>query len=241
MSISWFYEPHVNEGLFELSEASAKHALQVLRLRQGDALVVTNGLGKRFEGIIASATKKSCQVQLQAPHEEGRLVKRKVAIAISPLKNTSRFEWFLEKATELGVAEIVPLLCKRTIPGHFRYDRMLNICISAMLQSQQTWLTVLHQPMTFQTLIEEKEINPSLKQYHQKWIAHCEPLEKHELAKVLQPGMPDGLLLIGPEGDFTPEEITVATGLHYNPVALGNTRLRTETAGIAGATLLCQA
>ncbi|MDE3145340.1 MAG: RNA methyltransferase, partial [Bacteroidota bacterium] len=145
------------------------------------------------------------------------------------VKNASRFEWFLEKATEMGVCEIIPLLCHRTERQHFRFDRMNNILIAAMLQSQQTWLPALQTPTSFQTVVDQS-------QYTQKLIAHCEEDQKKDMKDVQL--MNDVQILIGPEGDFTSDEILSAIQKNYKPVSLGNTRLRTETAGVMASALL---
>jgi 16S rRNA (uracil1498-N3)-methyltransferase len=152
-----------------------------------------------------------------------------VSIAISITKNSSRFEWFLEKATEMGVNEIIPLLCERTAKEKFRYDRMHGILVSAMLQSQQTWLPKLHQPTNFDAVVEKAS-------HEQKFIAHCLPEQKQQLSSAIY--QQSSIILIGPEGDFTPREIVTAIATGFVPVALGNTRLRTETAGMVAAALL---
>ena len=154
---------------------------------------------------------------------------KKTTIAVSLLKNASRFEWFLEKATEVGVTEIIPLICSRTEHTRFRFERMQQILISAMLQSQQSWLPVLHEPIKLQALFEEHLAT-------QKFIAHCEEDNKTPIHSIsLSESV---LMLIGPEGDFTPEEIRLAIHHAYQPVSLGNTRLRTETAAIVASTFL---
>ena len=148
---------------------------------------------------------------------------------ISILKNAGRLEWFLEKAAEIGVSEIIPLLCKRTERQHFRFDRMNAVLIAAILQSQQTWLPQLHEPTDVKTFIQQSS-------YQQKLIAHCENDTKQELSNL---SIQDHVqILIGPEGDFTHEEIEFALQNQYQPVSLGNTRLRTETAGVVAASLL---
>jgi 16S rRNA (uracil1498-N3)-methyltransferase len=216
-----------------LDEATSKHIAQVLRMQVGEKIRLTNGLGTLAEAEIIVSHKKASEVKILSTttHEkEGR----KVGIAISPVKNASRFEWFLEKATELGVTDIYPLLCHRTEREHFRHDRMNAICISAMLQSQQAWLPILHQPIAF-----DKLITASNQEYKKRWIAHCEEDgEKKQLSAALNSSMDDALILIGPEGDFTNDEIATALTSGYSSVALGNTRLRTETAGVVAATLL---
>ena len=148
---------------------------------------------------------------------------------MSLLKNSNRFEWFLEKATEIGVAEVIPLLCERTEKQHFRYDRMKNICVSAMLQSQQVWLPALSEPASFASVCEAGN-------YRQKLIAHCMEGEKKTLAGVGDAS--SQIILIGPEGDFTEREVELAKENGFMAVSLGHTRLRTETAGVAAATLM---
>jgi len=236
MEIPYFFHESASVGeQVNLDETNSRHAMQVLRMQQGDLLQLTNGQGILWSGTISAAGKKSCMVSIEKEEKLPRSVLRKFAVGISPLKNTGRFEWFLEKATELGIAEIFPLLCLRTVREKFRHDRMRQICISAMLQSRQVWLPVLHEPQPYAKFIGGELAHA----YNQRWIAHCEGYEKHHLARVLQPGMLDSLLLIGPEGDFTNEEIFAATNAGYVAVSLGQTRLRTETAGVVGAALLC--
>jgi 16S rRNA (uracil1498-N3)-methyltransferase len=154
---------------------------------------------------------------------------RKVSIAISLLKNTNRLEWFLEKATEMGISEIIPLLCQRTEKQQFRFDRMNQILISAMLQSQQTWLPVLQQPTKIEEVIA-KAVDT------QKLIAHCEETNKQQILQLAI--TKEVQILIGPEGDFTTTEINLALHKGYLPVSLGDSRLRTETAGVVAAALL---
>jgi len=148
------------------------------------------------------------------------------------LKNSNRFEWFLEKATEIGINEIIPLICERTEKQKFRYDRMKGICTSAMLQSQQVWLPILHEPRPFNHLTIEQ-----FKQ-SQKFIAHCIEEKKRNLSDLVNDSLPSQIILIGPEGDFTPDEIQLALQNHFIAVSLGETRLRAETAGVVAATIL---
>ncbi|CAN5416402.1 16S rRNA (uracil(1498)-N(3))-methyltransferase [soil metagenome] len=234
MALPFFYHSILTESAsnFELDEATSKHVVQVLRMKTGEKIQLTNGKGLVAIAEIVSSNKKSCTVTITESVEQPSAAKRRVGIAISPVKNSSRFEWFLEKATELGVTDIYPLLCIRTEREHFRYDRMNAICISAMLQSQQSWLPILHHSFGFNNLVEKENT------YQHKWIAHCTEDEKQPLVSSITNAMYDSLILIGPEGDFTPEEINLAIVNGYRPVALGDTRLRTETAGMVVATLL---
>ncbi len=229
MSLPYFYQPSISaSGSFILNEETSKHCIQVLRMKAGEPLQLTDGRGNIYKAIIKREDKRHCEVLIEATSFQPQ-VERKVCIGISLLKNASRFEWFLEKATEMGVSEIIPLLCSRTERQHFRFDRMQNIVISAMLQSQQVWLPVLHQPIEI-----IKTIQSSAKQ--QKLIAHCEEGVKTAITSL---SLTNNLqILIGPEGDFTPQEIELALQQHYIPTSLGNTRLRTETAGIVAAALL---
>jgi len=238
MALPFFYHPQLTEtaNWFQLDEATSKHVVQVLRMKEGEHLKLTNGRGLLTLTEINNAGKKTCTVNIIENQLTAHLANRKTGIAISPVKNSSRFEWFLEKATELGVTDIFPLLCSRTEREHFRYDRMNAICISAMLQSQQSWLPVLHQPVRFNNLIVKTVENSNL--YQHRWIAHCTEDDKQQLASRITPAMKDSLILIGPEGDFTNEEISLALQNNYTPVKLGDTRLRTETAGMVAATLL---
>ena len=213
-----------------LAEDTSRHIVQVLRMNVGEKLNLTDGKGNLITAEITEAHKKHCNVKIIdsrfTPH-----VSRKISIAISLLKNTNRFEWFLEKATEIGVSEIIPLICERTEKEKFRYERMQGICISAMLQSQQVWLPVLHEPVEFNSVITTSSAE-------QKFIAHCDVGTKSKLTIQLLNESTSSLILIGPEGDFTGEEINLALENSFIPVTLGDTRLRTETAGVVSAVLL---
>jgi 16S rRNA (uracil1498-N3)-methyltransferase len=240
MALPFFFAENLAESAsLALDEITSKHIAQVLRMKAGEKIQLTNGTGLVATAEIVTSNKKGSTVALIDSLQQAHKTKRITGIAISPVKNNSRFEWFLEKATELGVSDIYPLLCTRTEREHFRYERMNAISISAMLQSQQAWLPVLHQPILFHTLISGKsEQALHLDTYHHKWIAHCAGDEKQSLADALTEQMEDGLILIGPEGDFTQEEVNLALDNGFKPVGLGNTRLRTETAGITAASLL---
>ena len=230
MALPFFYESTVaaSSSLFELSEETSKHCIQVLRMRAGERIQLTNGTGGLYTASIAHEDKKHCTVNIESAKQYAA-PEKKTTIAVSLLKNASRFEWFLEKATEIGVTEIIPLICNRTEHTRFRFDRMQQILISAMLQSQQSWLPVLHEPIKLQTLFQGNAAT-------QKLIAHCEEDTKTPIQSI---SLTDSvLMLIGPEGDFTPEEIKLAISHNYQPISLGNTRLRTETAAIVASTFL---
>lgn len=240
MQLPFFYinEYDASQKQIVLDEDTSRHVTQVLRMKEAEKLNLTDGKGSLINAEITEAHKKHCLVNVQ--HSTFSIQhSKKITIAISLLKNNSRFEWFLEKATEIGVSEIIPLICERTEKQKFRYDRMKGICISAMLQSQQTWLPALREPKQFNHLAIEQFDET------QKLIAHCDKGERKMLSSVvtdhlLMKSFRSSLILIGPEGDFTTAEIEFALQNDFIPVSLGETRLRTETAGIVSATLLAQ-
>ena len=223
------YDPSQKEIV--LDEDNSRHVVQVLRMKEAEELNLTDGKGNLITAEITEAQKKHCSVKVTNSQLTARN-SQKTTIAISLLKNSSRFEWFLEKATEIGVSEIIPLICDRTEKHKFRYDRMKGICISAMLQSQQTWVPVLHEPVRFENLKIWKCANGV------NLIAHCIEDTKQELSHLQIDKSSNRLIAIGPEGDFTQEEIQLALENNFIPVSLGDTRLRTETAGVVASVLL---
>lgn len=236
MALPFFYIESFDaaQQLITLNEETSKHIVQVLRMKVGEQLNLTDGKGNLLTVAISDAHKKHCVVRIQAVSYKPQAA-RKTTIAVSLVKNASRFEWFLEKATEIGVTEILPLLCERTERQHFRFDRMKGILVSAMLQSQQAWLPVLHEPTKFEHAIR---LTPSSDELL-KLIAHCEETEKNPFSNFQIDQFENCIILIGPEGDFTTTEINTAVAEGYKPVMLGETRLRTETAAVVAATLLC--
>ena len=224
MSVPYFYEPLIATGMtqFTLSETSSKHCVQVLRMDVGEQIDITNGQGGLFHASIQVAHKKNAIVTITKSSQTDR-PKQQLHLGISVLKNAVRLEWLFEKATEIGVTNITPLVCERTIHERFKTERMQQIIQSAMIQSQQTWLPVLSEPMPLLQFITKGSAA-------QKLIAHCEPLHKTSIQSI-EPS-DDLLLLIGPEGDFAPSEIEAAIAKDFMPIDLGPTRLRTETAGI---------
>jgi 16S rRNA (uracil1498-N3)-methyltransferase len=234
MALPFFYHDRVGDTKdLTLDEVTSRHIVQVLRMEKGEEINITDGRGSIYRAAIADAHKKHCTVEV---HDKTYTVPPagKISIAISLLKNAARFEWFLEKATELGVSEIIPLLCERTEKEKFRQERLQQIVISAMLQSQQCWLPVLHQPIPFKLLLRQEEIVTA----DNKLIAHCLPEDRRPLIKVAGAMDDSQIILIGPEGDFTAEEIDFALQNNFQAVVLGDTRLRTETAGMVAATIL---
>lgn len=225
----FFVDIPATTHIFILNEDTSRHIVQVLRMKPGEKLQLTDGAGNLFTTVIIDDHKKKCVVKIT---DQTFIQKKqhKVCIGISLLKNAGRFEWFLEKATEIGVTEVIPLLCERTEKQHFRYERMRHIIISAMMQSKQYWLPLLKPPTTVSRIIESTD-------YETKLIAHCEEEIKASISDFRK--QPSAQILIGPEGDFTKDEISFAFHQNFIPVTLGETRLRTETAGVVAATVLC--
>jgi 16S rRNA (uracil1498-N3)-methyltransferase len=252
MSLPFFYIEHFDTtaSLITLNEETSKHVVQVLRMQEGEQLNLTDGEGTLITAVITTAHKKQCVVKVQSKSYKKQGT-RKTSIAISLVKNASRFEWFLEKATEIGVSEIIPLICERTERQHFRYERMKGIIVSAMLQSEQVWLPVLREPVKFEEFI--RQTSPSDEFVDDvsvsrptgtsdgivKLIAHCEEAEKQTFPNFQISSFSNCLILIGPEGDFSPAEIELALQNKFQPVSLGETRLRTETAGMVAAVMMC--
>lgn len=230
MTLPFFYAPDAVAGQpCTLDENNSRHAIAVLRMAEGEQLHLTDGKGHLHTAVITSAHKKHCVLRI----DETRFTPpppAPVTIAVSLLKNVSRLEWFLEKATEMGVFRIRLLLCKRTEKQQVRFDRLQQILVSAMLQSQQVWLPEMEAPLHFAAVLSSAA--------DQRYIAHCVDTERLSLRAVAGPGR-SSLLLIGPEGDFTPEEIEAALAAGFLAVTLGESRLRTETAAVVGASLLC--
>ncbi len=233
MALPFFYKADINASntTVVLDEDASKHIVQVLRMQNGEQLQLTDGKGNLFTVEITDNNRKKCLVKI-VQKSEIQNWQSKITIAISLLKNNTRFEWFLEKATEIGVNEIIPLICERTEKTAFKFERMKSILVSAMLQSQQCWLPVLHEPVKLANL------QISTWETAEKFIAHCEDENNKQPLFAHHSPLINKLILIGPEGDFTQQEIKWALQNNFTPVSLGNTRLRTETAGVVAAVLL---
>lgn len=227
-NLPFFYQDILlqNEATIELSEETAKHIVQVLRKKTGEQIILNNGNGQSVVATILSADKKRCSVLLgQVAQYQKKDWGLHLCVAFT--KNANRNEWLLEKATELGVQSITPIISARTEREKFRTDRALNILISAMLQSRQYFLPLLNTPATIGQILSGH------KNTTQKLIAHCDSnFERTSINKVLNP-QKDTVILIGPEGDFTPEEIELCARNSFEGITLCEQRLRTETAAMA--------
>jgi 16S rRNA (uracil1498-N3)-methyltransferase len=229
MPLPLFFAASIDAETITLDEDTSRHVTGVLRMAKEDSLLLTDGKGNRVETAIADDHRKKCVVRV-VRREAMDQPSSTATIAISLLKNSSRFEWFLEKATELGIRRIIPLICDRTEKEKFRTDRLRQILISAMIQSQQNWLPDMPEPVKFSDLVR------SSSSYNSKLIAHCMEGEKRDLSAISE--KKEAIVLIGPEGDFTPAELQLALENGYSGISLGHTRLRTETAGMTAAVLL---
>ena len=220
-----FYNPNINEATenFTFDKEESKHIIKVLRKQGGDMLFVTNGLGCLFKTEIVVGSDSKCTVKIIS-FELAATPKYHLHLAVAPTKMNDRYEWFLEKATEIGISEITPIICDHSERKFIKTDRFDKILQSAMKQSLHYYLPKLNEPISFKDFIKQKNEGLLL-------IAHCEETDKKALKSVVKPGE-NVTLLIGPEGDFSNKEITLALDNNYTPVTLGSTRLRTETAAI---------
>jgi 16S rRNA (uracil1498-N3)-methyltransferase len=220
-----FYNSNINEATenFTFDKEESKHIIKVLRKQGGDILFVTNGLGYLFKTEIVVGSDNKCTVKI-INFELAATPKYHLHLAVAPTKMNDRFEWFLEKATEIGISEITPIICDHSERKYVKTDRFDKILQSAMKQSLHYYLPKLNEPISFKDFIKQKKEGL-------QFIAHCEETDKKSLKSLVKPNE-NITILIGPEGDFSNKEITLAVENSYIPVTLGSTRLRTETAAI---------
>ncbi|MBS7231299.1 16S rRNA (uracil(1498)-N(3))-methyltransferase [Flavobacterium psychroterrae] len=220
-----FYNPDIDESTenFYFDKEESRHIIKVLRKKDSDILHVTNGLGLLFETEITLASDNKCIVNVLSITKADE-PKYRLHLAVAPTKMNDRFEWFLEKATEIGIQEITPIICDRSERKVINRERFEKIILSAMKQSNETYLPKLNEAISFKEFVKQKNDGLQL-------IAHCEETDKKSLKDILKPNE-SVTMLIGPEGDFSEKEIALALENNYQPVTLGNTRLRTETAAI---------
>lgn len=223
-----FYSSEIQETdtTFSFDKEESKHIIKVLRKKEGDKLFITNGFGHLFTSEITLATEKKCTVTIhQVEHFEQSSFY--LHLVVAPTKMNDRFEWFLEKSTEIGVHEITPIICDHSERKVIKTERFSKILESAMKQSKQLYLPKLNEPITLKSFLSKKLEG-------QLFIAHCEETSKILLKNALHP-KEKYTILIGPEGDFSSTEIALALQTGYQAVSLGNTRLRTETAAVVAA------
>ena len=221
------------EGYCTLDAEESRHAVRVLRLREGDDIYVTDGRGHLYHCLIATADDRACTVEVDNQDHSFFNSPFSIHLAVAPTKNPSRMEWLVEKAVEIGVGEITLLNCDHSERSFFKTDRLEKLAISAMKQSLHTTLPQINPPVTLKDWLKNKFSDSN---FQLKFIAHCETDKpRTPLVKALQP-CPDVVVLIGPEGDFSEEEISLAIDMGFQPVSLGSSRLRTETAALYAVT-----
>ncbi len=221
--MSLFYVPNLSHG-FVLPEEESQHAVKVLRLQIGEEIEIVDGVGGYFKARITNPHPKHCAFEIVESKTEFGKRDYKLHIAIAPTKNIERLEWFIEKATEIGIDEITPIICRFSERKMIREDRLEKIIVSAAKQSLKAYFPKLNPLCTFDELMKNHQSS-------QKFIAHCYDFDKKLLQNEISKGS-DVLILIGPEGDFSLVEVQQAISLGFIPVSLGESRLRTETAGI---------
>lgn len=222
----FFYTPDIDPSasVYQLSEDESKHAIRVMRLAVGDQVELIDGRGSFYKAEIADANPKRTNLRIVSKTADPHTRNHYLHIAIAPTKNIERLEWFLEKATEIGIDEISLIVTQRSERKEARVDRLEKIVVSAIKQSIKAWCPKINEVISLDKLIKAPFDG-------QKFITHCIETEKNSLPDLLQP-KGRYLILIGPEGDFTPAEVDNALENGYKPITLGSSRLRTETAAL---------
>jgi 16S rRNA (uracil1498-N3)-methyltransferase len=219
-----FYTPDITSGVYSLSEEESRHCKMVLRLGEGSIIHLTDGKGVLCEAMILDARSKRVTVEIVNRQESYGRRNYHLHMAVAPTKNIDRFEWFLEKATEIGIDMITPLICEHSERRQVRIDRLEKVMTAALKQSLKAYHPVLNEPSSFKKFISTPREGLS-------FIAHLDQDEPVLLQKVYRKPLPV-TILIGPEGDFSEEEIHSALEHNYRCVSLGDSRLRTETAAV---------
>ncbi len=219
-----FYLNEIRPGFNYLDTVESHHCSRVLRLKTGSSILVIDGKGNMGEGKISDPDPEKCIVKVHKVHNNYHKRPYQLHIAIAPTKNTDRFKWFLEKTTEIGIDEITPLLCERSERKIIKTKRLEKIILSAMKQSLTAFRPVLHEMTSLRKFLE---FVPSRNTY----IAHSENYDQIHLKSLISP-VKDYIIMIGPEGGFSPEEVQLANNKGVISVSLGQNRLRTETAGL---------
>ncbi len=221
-----FFNPNISEddSTFSFDRDESRHIVKVLRKKAGDQLHITNGKGWLFEAELILADMKHCSVNITSQNLKQKR-NYSLHLAVAPTKMNDRYEWFLEKATEIGIDDITPIICDNSERKVVKLERFEKIIQSAMKQSLQCYLPKLNPPVSFKDFVSQNLSD-------QKYIAYCEDSNKMSLKSQLK-AEEDCTILIGPEGDFSSREIDLALSASFIPITLGNTRLRTETAAIA--------
>jgi 16S rRNA (uracil1498-N3)-methyltransferase len=221
-----FYAPVVNGETCVLDKSESKHCIRVLRMKRGTEVQFVDGKGNLYTGFISDPDPLKCKIEITSVIHNFEKRNYRLHIAISPLKNHDRFEWFVEKSVEIGIDVITPLICCKTIKPGIKVERVENIIISAMKQSIKAEKTRFKKPAPFEDFINLEHGGVLL-------IAHCrDTIDRIKINDVYSKGE-DAVIMIGPEGDFSDEEIEKASRKGFRQIHLGESRMRTETAGIA--------
>jgi 16S rRNA (uracil1498-N3)-methyltransferase len=221
-----FYAPDIEGNSYILDEKESKHCIRVLRMRIGDPVKLIDGKGNLYEGVISNADQKKCGISISNVYHNYEKRSYRLHIAISPIKNSDRYEWFIEKSVEIGIDKITPLICHNTEKQGVKTERINNLIISAMKQSLKSEKSEFMESKLFNEFIAQSFSGT-------KMIAHCDKTFQVKGINEVYKQNENAVILIGPEGDFTSEEIESAMAAGFIPVHLGKSRLRTETAGIA--------
>ncbi|GMQ24002.1 16S rRNA (uracil(1498)-N(3))-methyltransferase [Algoriphagus sp. oki45] len=226
-----FFQENITEPITHLNEEESKHLIRVLRKQQGDQLNLTDGKGTLYQGVILESHPKKASIQITGKTEVEKDGFH-IHLAIAPTKSPDRMEWMVEKITEIGFHELTLLDCKNSERTHLKTDRLEKKIISACKQSLKLRIPELHPTIKFSSFLS----SPKLEEYY-KFIAYVDENHRNHLLDLAKPGG-KYLILIGPEGDFDPTEIKEAKNMGFQPVSLGKSRLRTETAGLAAVQML---
>ena len=219
-----FYAPDIAINPI-LPESDSQHCVRVLRMKEGDTLEVIDGKGHRYTCRLIEAHAKRAHVEIIEKQDVPLSWQNNITIAVAPTKHLDRMEWMVEKLTEIGVNRIIPLLCRYSERKELKIERLEKIAISAMKQSLKTVLPIIDVMTPIKDVITKQ-------MYDQRFIAYCDNSIPRKLLSAEYRANKDTLILIGPEGDFSTEEINMALNSGYNPISLGDNRLRTETAAI---------
>lgn len=218
-----FYTPDISGNEYIMNPDESKHCVKVLRLQKNDVVQLIDGRGGLFEAIIVSPDPKRTQLKIVRETREFQKRNHYLHIAIAPTKNIERFEWFLEKATEIGIDEISPIICERSERKEVKKERLEKVITSAVKQSLKAYHPKLNEVVKYKEFVKTVS--------GQRYIAHCMDGEKAQLKDLISLSG-RYTILIGPEGDFTPSELDLALNYECQPISLGISRLRTETAAL---------
>ncbi|MBM3419572.1 MAG: 16S rRNA (uracil(1498)-N(3))-methyltransferase [Bacteroidetes bacterium] len=226
-----FYSGNIDHGYCSFSGEESRHIIKVLRMSKGDPIMVTDGRGNLGKGIISETDPAGCTAIIHEVTTGSDTRNYRLHITISPLQNSERLDWFVEKATEIGIDEITPVISRYSARKVVNTARLRRLALSAMKQSLKTQLPVINEPLSFSNIVKMEHAG-------MKMIAWCRAPGKNIIKSVYSKSR-SAVVLIGPEGDFSPEEVSEAEEAGFIPVSLGKSRLRTETAGIIACHAIC--